>query len=498
MFASHVAEEPQALFELLRGMDAEECTHTLTKIAAVEVARHRVAPALVVHAGVASTGARKVIREKSAYRTIIGKYRSALRPSLPSRPSRGRGRSTIHTGAAQQAASGSSTHASTSSQIALDLPGSSTGTSSGVLVCGAGGRGAGGRGAGGDGLPNSTLKRVKPASTCSAYTGPASSQHPRKKKQKKKKKRREARNSFLESAFEPDGGNNGGGGGGNSFGGNSGASKRPSRRKVQEQYSSRNHALILLEHYAVTEQTVQLVVDTLREQHITLRSKGPIAAEEINSRRIVDQHFYTEARRATGRLPKELNIPRLKFQTKFGVAWSQVLKDGIAYNALDAIEQLNLPESTLATLWDEAVRKGRTLSTDHGVVGRIKIPTRLQPRARQSEGTTAAKTKDQFGRNPKPPPSEVFVCGGDFLAKRNRFTEPGTSTYYFSIDWDPKLMPWKAFNNTYIGSTRDQGEQGGHSLNALLRTHWEGLGMLRQPPSKHPCVHGSLSPLHAM
>ena len=301
--------------------------------------------------------------------------------------------------------------------------------------------------------------------------GTGGTQGKRSKRRRKKQSiliRERLRSSFLASALTADGGGGGG------------RMQRRSRRphKGKEQCSTVNSALILLEHYAVTEQTVQLVVDTLREHHINLRSKGPIAAEEINSRRLVDQHFYAEARKAAIN-PKELNLPRLKFQTTFGIAWSQVLKGGLAYSALDALEKLGLPESSLTQLWGEAVENGRTLRTNETVVGKIVIPKRVHPSL----------------------VSEAYICGGDFLAKRGRFTKPGTCTYYFSVEWDPELtsLSWQTFNTKYIGSPQGApADDTEHSLNALLRVHWRGLGMARPPPRDQPCVHGSLSPLHGM
>jgi len=254
--------------------------------------------------------------------------------------------------------------------------------------------------------------------------------------------------------------------------------ERMKERKSKDQFSTRNYALILVEHYAVTEKTVQMIQDTLREHHVNLRSKGPITAEEIRQRRIVDQHFYEEARTATGVNPKDINIPRLKFQSKFGTSWSQILKEGIAYNALQASDELGLSELDLAILWRETVTAGNVIMSDQGLVGRVSVPTK---------GVRSVKGKKGN--------SDIFICGGDFLAKRSRFTEPGTSTYYFSVDWDPKVMKWKDFNEKCIGHTESAPDA---SLNQLVRANWETLDVRKEPPENEDCIHGSMSPVEAM
>ena len=254
--------------------------------------------------------------------------------------------------------------------------------------------------------------------------------------------------------------------------------ERELKRKSKDQYSSRNHALILVEHYAITEKTVHMIQDTLKEHHMNLRSKGVIGAEEIRSRRIVDQHFYAQAKKATGLNPKDVNIPRLKFQSKFGTAWSQILKDGVAFNVLQATDELKMSELDLAERWATAVEAGNVLMSDQGWVGRVTVPKKNVKSVKGKKGTTG-----------------VFICGGDFLAIRARFTKPGTSTYYFSVDWDPKVMKWADFNEQYIGHSKEAPE---HSLNQLIRGHWDSLDLKRAPPDDEDFVHGSLSPVDAM
>lgn len=178
-------------------------------------------------------------------------------------------------------------------------------------------------------------------------------------------------------------------------------------KKVKGQQSVndrvKNHALVLLQFAAASPECVEHILDMCREWYIHVRSKGSISAEEIRQRRIVDQHFYNEARNATQTNPKDLDVPRLKFQSKFGIPWSQVIKEKNACNVLDAIESLGVPEMELASKWEHAESLGDTIACmDNNskmslTIGKIAL----------SQGKFA------------------FICGGEFLVKRCRYTQDG-------------------------------------------------------------------------
>jgi len=63
---------------------------------------------------------------------------------------------------------------------------------------------------------------------------------------------------------------------------------------------------------------------------------GDIKSEVIDSKKLIDQHYYAIASKATILTPDQVNVPRDKFKAHFGKDWDTLLKNGECSNALDA------------------------------------------------------------------------------------------------------------------------------------------------------------------
>ena len=51
-------------------------------------------------------------------------------------------------------------------------------------------------------------------------------------------------------------------------------------------------------------------------------------AAEIDEKKLIDQHYYAIASKATILKPAQLNVPTEKFKDKFGLEWSDALASG--------------------------------------------------------------------------------------------------------------------------------------------------------------------------
>ena len=93
--------------------------------------------------------------------------------------------------------------------------------------------------------------------------------------------------------------------------------------------------------HANTDATRALVKETLAAKGITIVSEGTITSEDIDSKKYIDQHYYAIASKATLLKPSELK-PSAKaqkdFEKAFGLTWSDALKQGLVYNAADAMD----------------------------------------------------------------------------------------------------------------------------------------------------------------
>ena len=138
--------------------------------------------------------------------------------------------------------------------------------------------------------------------------------------------------------------------------------------------------------HAVTDGVKALVTETFASTGITVLSEGSIAAETIDEKKLIDQHYYAIASKATILKPSELNVPVEKFevsglrecrcprtprnrelsgmphlslpastpprpQAQFGLTWEAALAAGNVYNAMDGCAVLGIDADTLDAEW---------------------------------------------------------------------------------------------------------------------------------------------------
>jgi len=122
-----------------------------------------------------------------------------------------------------------------------------------------------------------------------------------------------------------------------------------------------NQAFIFIKPHANLDSVEQLVKSTLRDQSISIVDQGSIDGATIAANKLIDNHYYSIAHKASLSKPVELNPPTYKlaeFTAKFGATWSQALADGRVYNALDACDVLGVDADALGSLWDAAKDSG--------------------------------------------------------------------------------------------------------------------------------------------
>ena len=104
------------------------------------------------------------------------------------------------------------------------------------------------------------------------------------------------------------------------------------------------------------------------------------------------------------------------------------------------------------------------------------------------------------------PASRSFYCGlveglyvfnGFFMSMRAKFVTPGTSIYYYVVEWDATATPWADFRGQVLGPT-DPKDAPATSLRGLIYSQWEALGLAEVPNVGDNGVHASASPFEAM
>jgi len=233
---------------------------------------------------------------------------------------------------------------------------------------------------------------------------------------------------------------------------------------------AKNSAFVFIKPDALNDQVKALVEQKLKGAGISILEEGVTTGEEIEEKKLVDQHYYSIASKATLMKPDELNIPKDKFKEFASVDWEDALEMGWVFNALDACEYLEVTPDELEKLWGEA-KKGAT--------GWVKL----------AGGVQCARLV-VAGKDP------VFVFNGFFMSMRAKFVRPGPCIHWYIVEWDPKDLTWADFRCKLLGATNPaEAEEG--SLRRQLMDEWQALGMASQPTIGENGIHASASPFEA-
>ena len=125
-----------------------------------------------------------------------------------------------------------------------------------------------------------------------------------------------------------------------------------------------NQAFVFIKPHANNLAVRELLKGQLRDRGLTVAEEGEIDAVTMLSRKLVDNHYYAIANKASLSKPTELHPPSGKlseFTAKFGVTWPQALTDGAVYNAVDACDVLGVDADTLDKQWALAKAGGDLL-----------------------------------------------------------------------------------------------------------------------------------------
>jgi nucleoside diphosphate kinase len=230
----------------------------------------------------------------------------------------------------------------------------------------------------------------------------------------------------------------------------------------------KNSAFVFVKPHAVTGKTNQLVLERMKEKGLKVTSEGSIAAEEIDEKKLIDQHYYAIASKATILKPSELNIPKDKFKSTFGLEWDDALKSGKAVNAMDACKEFGCTADELNSAWGAAKKAGKLVKFGGGFYCGLV---------------------DMKGK-------QLYVFNGFFMTMRSAFTAPGKSIHYYTVEWDPDKLSWEDFRGKVLGPT-DPKEAPKDSLRGEILNRWQELGLKSEPNVGDNGVHASASPFEA-
>jgi len=198
--------------------------------------------------------------------------------------------------------------------------------------------------------------------------------------------------------------------------------------------------------------------------------EGDLTSEVIDKKKLIDQHYYAIASKATILKPKELNVPKDKFKEQFGLEWDDALSQGVVYNAMDACEHLGIDADKLSDLWAKCKKDNNLVKFGGGFYcGKVMME----------------------GKDP------IYAFNGFFMSMRAAFTAPGRSIHYFSVEFDEGKLSWEDFRNKVLGPT-DPATAPADSLRGQILAKWKEFGLASEPNVGDNGVHASASPFEGL
>jgi len=226
-----------------------------------------------------------------------------------------------------------------------------------------------------------------------------------------------------------------------------------------------NSAFVFIKPHANLPSVQQLVKETLTQAGVKILEEGEITAQKIDEGMLIDQHYYAIASKATLLKPADMPVPADKFKEQFGVSWEEALSKGQVYNAIDACKHLGIDSKALDAAWGAAKDANKLVKFGGGFYcGLVSVE----------------------GKEP------IYVFNGFFMSMRSKFVEPGTSIYYYSVEFDPAVLSWGDFRAKVLGPT-DPATAPADSLRGKVYNNWEQLGLAYKPNVGDNSVHGSAS-----
>jgi len=176
-----------------------------------------------------------------------------------------------------------------------------------------------------------------------------------------------------------------------------------------------NSAFVFVKPHANTEATQELVKKKMVGAGIEIVSEHDIDGEIIDKKKLIDQHYYSIASKATLLSAEDIPVPIDKFQAEFGESWEVVLAEKRACNAKEACERFGCTINELNQAWRDSDTK--VVKFGGGFYCGL-VSFRNQP---------------------------LYVFNAFFMSMREKFVAPGSSIHCYVVQWDPSKLSWHAF-----------------------------------------------------
>merc|ERR1740121_2443574 len=215
---------------------------------------------------------------------------------------------------------------------------------------------------------------------------------------------------------------------------------------------STNAAFVFIKPHAVTEKVKALAKSGLEAKGIKILAEGSLTGAEIDEKKLIDQHYYAIAVKATIKTPDQLNVPNDKFKAQFELDWEEALRSGKVFNALDGCKEFGVTADEMATAWNKAKDDKKLVKLGGGFYcGLLTVGDK-----------------------------ELYIMNGFFMSMRSKFTNTDAQIYYYSVEWDSCELSWADFRGKVLGPT-NPAEAPADSLRGQIFANWKDLGLAAEP-----------------
>lgn len=199
----------------------------------------------------------------------------------------------------------------------------------------------------------------------------------------------------------------------------------------------KNSAFVFVKPHANTEATQKMVREKLLEKGIEILSESDIDGKTIDEKKLIDQHYYAIASKATILGADKIPVPEDKFEETFGEKWSAVLSEGRAANAMQACEKFGCNAEELDAAW----QKAKVVKFGGGFYCGL------------------VSYEDQ---------TPLYVFNAFFMVMRSKFVGEGVSIHCYEVQWEPEKLSWESFRGEVLGPTDPADGPAGSIRKAIL------------------------------
>lgn len=234
------------------------------------------------------------------------------------------------------------------------------------------------------------------------------------------------------------------------------------------------HAFIFIKPHANNKLVQKYIREYFNDNGVLVKSEGMINTSDLDHRHLIERQYREIGQNAMTK-PLLLNLKPISlnlFYEKFGCTWEEAVWKDLVFNCIDACEKFGITVSELKDAWLKATLCIELRSSLHcAYIDSIK-------------GKPA-----------------IYVINGFYPAMIAEYLHEGASIYYMSLNWtrdnsgENRVISYPDFNRL-IGSPNPVDADVG-SIRSGLFTHWQELGLRREPNIIENCIQSSKSSFEA-